>query len=108
MLSTQLREDLNRIAANALSALHTDPHASKLMTGTMSPDEYDRYLAQVAHQIRGTSGMLAAASTRLVELGRTRLGQLFHEKSTQEDHDVWPSLDRQAIAAPGAEVTARE
>jgi len=102
----QLRVELSIIARATVYALDTHPIAKKLVGGTLSFAEYDYYLAQVSHQIQGTSAMLAAAGARLEELGRPLLGGLFGRKAGEEDHDAWPSRDRAVLAGPGIEVIA--
>lgn len=97
-VAQNLYESLLDIARGSVRKLDLHPMGGMLVAGTLPRDLYLEYLAQVAHQVRGSGPMLEQAGQRLHHMGRQRLAALFLTKAGEEDgHDAWALADLNAL-----------
>jgi hypothetical protein len=97
--STDLFTRLRDVARDGVKRLDRHPTAGRLVRGTLPAAAYAEYLAQVAHQVQGSSPMLRRAGRRLEALGRhPELAALLALKAGEEEgHDAWALDDLAAL-----------
>jgi hypothetical protein len=94
-------------AQAAVGALEQDPHASALLDGTMSIEQYGAFLTCVVQQVSLSSGMLEQASRGLERVGRPNLAALLGSKADEErGHHEWALDDAQHLGLSRAPVLA--
>lgn len=89
---------LDTIVQALVDELQAHPFAKRLHAGTLTSAEYTAFLLQTYHYVVHTKPHTERAGHRLVQQGKTSLGQLFLHKASEEDgHDVWLLEDLRAI-----------
>lgn len=93
-------------AARLTTWLLGQPGAIRLITGTVTKDEYAHFLIQTYHYIRWTTPLLRAAARRLRAQGRyPDLAALMELQAQQKDgHDQWLLSDLLALGYPESAV----